>query len=176
MPWAPLHPTISPSLKRKRICYSFILFKIVCHFQWLLHKNIITQTSLHLNIYSLLRMLQYLWHGRVHCTYTHHYSSFCIACTSEDSYCPFTVPCPPIVDRKSKTNYCLIVGLSRARARTVEIVMPFKDHCSKYIYLHSVLGYTPLPSVPKSGMVDKKLDIIISSLQYKSVSCLGFIE
>ena len=34
-------------------------------FQWLLHKNIITQTSLHLNIHSLLRMLQYLWHGRV---------------------------------------------------------------------------------------------------------------
>ena len=32
VPWAPLHPTISPSLKRKRICYSFILFKIVCHF------------------------------------------------------------------------------------------------------------------------------------------------
>ena len=32
VPWAPLHPTISPSLKRKRICYSFSLFKIVCHF------------------------------------------------------------------------------------------------------------------------------------------------
>ena len=32
VPWAPLHPTISPSLKRKRICYSFILFKMVCHF------------------------------------------------------------------------------------------------------------------------------------------------
>ena len=32
VPWAPLHPTISPSLKRKRICYHFILFKIVCHF------------------------------------------------------------------------------------------------------------------------------------------------
>ena len=32
VPWAPLHQTISPSLKRKRICYSFILFKIVCHF------------------------------------------------------------------------------------------------------------------------------------------------
>ena len=32
VPWAPLHPTISPSLKRKRICYSFILFKVVCHF------------------------------------------------------------------------------------------------------------------------------------------------
>ena len=32
VPWAPLHPTISPSLKRKRICYSFILFKIVCNF------------------------------------------------------------------------------------------------------------------------------------------------
>ena len=30
--WAPQHPTISPSLKRKRICYSFILFKIVCNF------------------------------------------------------------------------------------------------------------------------------------------------
>ena len=28
VPWAPLQP----SLKRKRICYSFILFKIVCHF------------------------------------------------------------------------------------------------------------------------------------------------
>ena len=65
VPWAPLHTTISPSLKRKRICYSFILFKMVCHFQWLLHKNIITQTSLHLNVHSLLRMLQYLWHGRV---------------------------------------------------------------------------------------------------------------
>ena len=64
VPWAPLHPTISPSLKRKRICYSFIL----CYsfiFQWLLHKNIITQTSLHLNIHSLLRMLQYLWPVRV---------------------------------------------------------------------------------------------------------------
>ena len=35
-------------------------------FQWLLHKDIITQTSIHLNIHSLLRMLQYLWHGRVH--------------------------------------------------------------------------------------------------------------
>ena len=32
VPWAPLHPTISPSLKRKRICYAFILFKVVCHF------------------------------------------------------------------------------------------------------------------------------------------------
>ena len=32
VPWVPLHPTISPSLKRKRICYSFILFKIVCPF------------------------------------------------------------------------------------------------------------------------------------------------
>ena len=32
MPWARLHPTISPSLKRKRICYYFILFKMVCHF------------------------------------------------------------------------------------------------------------------------------------------------
>ena len=28
----PCIPTISPSLKRKRICYSFLLFKIVCHF------------------------------------------------------------------------------------------------------------------------------------------------
>ena len=65
VPWAPLHPTICPSLKRKRICSSFILFKAVCHFQWLLHRNIITQTSLHLNIHSLLRMLQYLWPVRV---------------------------------------------------------------------------------------------------------------
>ena len=32
MPWARLHPTISPSLKRKRICYSFILSKLVYHF------------------------------------------------------------------------------------------------------------------------------------------------
>ena len=32
MPWARLHPTISPSLKRKRICYSFILCKLVYHF------------------------------------------------------------------------------------------------------------------------------------------------
>ena len=31
VPWLPLHPTISPSLKRKRICYSFISFKMV-HF------------------------------------------------------------------------------------------------------------------------------------------------
>ena len=31
-PWARLHPTISPSLKRKRICYSFILSKLVYHF------------------------------------------------------------------------------------------------------------------------------------------------
>ena len=31
MPWARLHPTISPSLKRKRICYSFILSKLVYH-------------------------------------------------------------------------------------------------------------------------------------------------
>ena len=60
VPWAPLHPTISPSLKRKRICYSFILFKVLCHFP-MVHRNIITQTSLHLNIHSLLRMLQYLW-------------------------------------------------------------------------------------------------------------------
>ena len=30
--WARLHPTISPSLKRKRICYSFILSKLVYHF------------------------------------------------------------------------------------------------------------------------------------------------
>ena len=46
-----LHPTISPSLKiRKRICYSFILFKIVCHFSM---------------VTSQKNMLQYLWHGRV---------------------------------------------------------------------------------------------------------------
>ena len=33
MPWARLHPTISPSLKRKSICYSFILSsKLVYHF------------------------------------------------------------------------------------------------------------------------------------------------
>ena len=32
MPWARLHLTISPSLKRKRICYSFILSKLVYHF------------------------------------------------------------------------------------------------------------------------------------------------
>ena len=32
MPWARLHPTISPSLKRTRICYSFILSKLVYHF------------------------------------------------------------------------------------------------------------------------------------------------
>ena len=31
VPWAPLHPTIYPSLKRKIICYSLILFRIVCH-------------------------------------------------------------------------------------------------------------------------------------------------
>ena len=66
MPWARLHPTISPSLKRKRICYSFILSKLVYHLQWLLCKNIITRTTLQLKIHSLLRMLQYLWHGRVH--------------------------------------------------------------------------------------------------------------
>ena len=66
VPWAPLHLMISPSLKRKRICYSFILFKIVCHFSMVTsQKHHYTQTSLHLNIHSLLRMLQYLWHGRV---------------------------------------------------------------------------------------------------------------
>ena len=66
VPWAPLHPTISPSLKRKRIkCYSFIYLRWFVIFQWFLHKNIITQTSKHLNIHSLLRVLQYLWHGRV---------------------------------------------------------------------------------------------------------------
>ena len=32
MPWARLHPTISPSLKRKIICYSFILSKLDYHF------------------------------------------------------------------------------------------------------------------------------------------------
>ena len=32
MHWARLHPTISPSLKIKRICYSFILSKLVYHF------------------------------------------------------------------------------------------------------------------------------------------------
>ena len=59
VPWAPLHPTISPSLKKEdMLFFQFVIF------QWLLHKNIITQTSLHLNIHSLLCMLQYLWHGR----------------------------------------------------------------------------------------------------------------
>ena len=50
-------------------------------FQWLLHKNFITQTSLHLNIHSLLRMLQYLWHGRVHvhvCPYICVRDQFCL--------------------------------------------------------------------------------------------------
>ena len=32
VPWARLHLTISPSLKRKSICYSFILYKLVDHF------------------------------------------------------------------------------------------------------------------------------------------------
>ena len=50
VPWAPLHPTISPSLTRKRIWYSFILFKLVCHFQWLHHftlfiKNLILKAK-----------------------------------------------------------------------------------------------------------------------------------
>ena len=41
MPWARLHPTISPSLKKKRIiCYSFILSKLVYHFTMVtLHKH-----------------------------------------------------------------------------------------------------------------------------------------
>ena len=65
VPWAPLHPTISPSLKRKRICYSFILFKIVCYFSMVTSQKHHYTTSLHLNIHSLLHMLQYLWHGRV---------------------------------------------------------------------------------------------------------------
>ena len=73
VPWAPLHPTISPSLKRKRICHSFILFQIVCNFSMVtsFFNGYFTKTSLHkqayihLNIHSLLRMLQYLWHGRV---------------------------------------------------------------------------------------------------------------
>ena len=72
VPWAPLHPTISPSLKRKLgyICYSFILFKIVCHFSMdTSQKHHYTNKPtwlVHLNIHSLLRMLQYLWHGRIY--------------------------------------------------------------------------------------------------------------
>ena len=66
VPWAPLHPTISSSLKRKRICYSFILFKIVCHFSMVTsQKHHYTNKPIYLNIHSLLRILQYLWHGRV---------------------------------------------------------------------------------------------------------------
>ena len=68
MPWARLHPTISPSLERKRICNSFILSKLFYHFTMVTlqkAKNIITRTTLQLKIHSILRMLQYLWHGRV---------------------------------------------------------------------------------------------------------------
>ena len=32
VPWARLHQTISPSSERKRICYSFILSKLMCNF------------------------------------------------------------------------------------------------------------------------------------------------
>ena len=49
------HVTISPSLKRKRICYSFILFKIVCHFSMVTSQkhHYTNKLSLHLNIHSL---------------------------------------------------------------------------------------------------------------------------
>ena len=47
VPWAPLHPTISPSLKRKKICYSIILCKIVCNFSMVISQK----TSLHKQAY-----------------------------------------------------------------------------------------------------------------------------
>ena len=67
MPWARLHPTISVSLERKRICYSFILSKLVYHFTMVtLQKHYYTNNPIQLKIHSLLCMLQYLWHGRVY--------------------------------------------------------------------------------------------------------------
>ena len=72
VPWASLHPTIFPVLWKERgYAMSFIVFKMVCHFSMVTSQNIITQTSLHLNIHSLLRMLQYLWHGEG-IIYTYH--------------------------------------------------------------------------------------------------------
>ena len=76
VPWAPLHPTISPSLKRKRICYSFILFKIVCHFLMVTsQKHHYTNKPTSQYSFIIAYMLQYLWHGRVYTFVTLHHKT-----------------------------------------------------------------------------------------------------
>ena len=66
--WARLHLTIFPPLKRKRICYSFILCKIVCHFPMVTsqrHHYTNKPIQLNIHVHLLLLMLQYLWPRRV---------------------------------------------------------------------------------------------------------------
>ena len=67
MPWARLHPTISPSLKRKKICYSFILSKLVYHFTM-----VTLQKHHYMNNPTTKKCIHYceccntlIWHGRV---------------------------------------------------------------------------------------------------------------
>ena len=67
MPWARLHPTISPSLKRKRICYSFILSQLVYHFTMrTLQKHHYTNNPTTKNTFIIAQnfaaSLCYLWH------------------------------------------------------------------------------------------------------------------
>ena len=81
MPWARLHPTISPSLKRKRIIMLFFhsVSKLVYHFTMVtLQKHHYTNNPIQLKIHSLLRMLQYLWHGRVVLSSMHNQSDFLV--------------------------------------------------------------------------------------------------
>ena len=80
VPWTPLHPTISPTLKKKRICYSFIL--LVCHISMVTsQKHHYTNKPTSQYSFIIAYMLQYLWHGRVP--------------TKMWSECPFPPPPPP---------------------------------------------------------------------------------
>ena len=61
---APAFDDLSIFEKKEDAILSFYV-SYFTNLQWLLCKNIITRTTLQLTTHSSLRMLQYLWHGRV---------------------------------------------------------------------------------------------------------------
>ena len=71
LPWARLHPAISQPLKRKRICYSFILFKIVYHVTMVTSQKHYMNNPIQLNIiHYCVRCNTYGHAGRVYNTWT----------------------------------------------------------------------------------------------------------